>query len=145
MNWTVNDIDVKRSTYRRIGPLIVVTLLLTVSCAGNKPPNLTPDVLPIWQANESIVAIGMFQEATIGLNSIQVCEPLPCHPLVSDDNTRKVVTGTTSAIRTIRQLPNGWRATSIAALLEIEQQLDAAGKTKLAAYLQAARLILGGI
>ena len=82
------------------------------------------------------------QHLAIGLNAIQVCEPAPCHPLFSDANTHTVVDAVEVALKTIQATPEGWRATANAALEAISTRLDAAGKTKLRAYLDAAREIL---
>lgn len=124
--------------------VLLLSLLLISACA-KAPPSLTPAGARIWQANEATVALGEFQHTVIALNGVQMCEPAPCHPLVSDANTRIVVLSVTSALKTISAVPAGWRITANTALDQISQQLDATGKSKLKPYVEAARLVLAAI
>lgn len=122
--------------------LTVSLVVLLSSCAGKAPVGLDPAAIKIWEANEAAVGLGTLQHAAIELNKVQQCDPAPCHPLLSDANTRIVVEAVTDGLTTIRAVPSGWKATAGAALDRVEQRLDAAGKTKLAAYVAAARSIL---
>ena len=71
--------------------LITLTLIGALGCASKAPPSLSPAGVVVWQANEVAVAIGLVQTGAINLNKVQVCDPTPCHPLLSDANTRIVV------------------------------------------------------
>jgi hypothetical protein len=127
---------------------LCLTFLLLVSGCAKAPPTLAPDAVATWQAHEAVLIVANVQRAAIGLNGIQKCDadtPPVCASLVSDHNTKIVGTATSSAIRTIRQYPNGWKATATEALDSIAKHLDAAGLEKIAAYLNAARLLLGAI
>ena len=123
--------------------------LLSVVClmAGCvKPsPNLSPAGQRLHQATEIVVAINAFQKASIELNAIQVCEPLPCRPLLSDRNTGIVVDAVADALTTIRAVPDGWRATTIALLDRVTMRLDAAGQERLVRYLELVRAVLGAV
>lgn len=130
---------------RQRSSVALVLALVLSGCAKNAPPTLTPAGIRIWQANEAVVAIGVLQDVAIRLNAIEVCEPAPCRPLLSDANTRTVVDAVTVALTTIRAVPSGWKATTAAALEQIESKLDDLGKPKLRAYLTAARAVLNAL
>lgn len=126
-----------------------VLLLCLSGCAGNAPPSLTPAGVRIWQANEAVVAIGSVQHVAIALNGVQRCEAPPndsvCAPVLSDANTRVVVNTVTAALKTIEAVPSGWKATATEALTQIGARLDAAGQSRLSAYLAAARAALAAL
>jgi len=119
-----------------------VLLALTVACASNAPPTLGPADTRIWQANEAAMALGQVQHAAIELNKIEACDPVPCRKLLSDMNTRAVIDVVSPALQTIRAVPDGWLATANAAVDQVNLKLDATGKAKLRAYVEAARIIL---
>lgn len=121
---------------------LTLALALVGSACAKTPPSLTPVGVKYFQANRGIVAIGTVQHVAIELNKVQICTPEPCHPLLSEANTRIVVDATTDTITTITATPEGWKPTLDTGLKRIEDRLDAAGKTELAAYLAAARAIL---
>lgn len=121
---------------------LVLLLMLAPACAGNAPPTLSPTGVRLWQANEAVVIIGTAQHAAIELNKVQVCDPMPCHPLLSDHNTGIVVDAATDALTTLRAVPTGWKATTQAAIERIKTRLDAAGLTKFTPYLTAASAAL---
>lgn len=122
---------------------LVVVLLLAAACA-KAPATLTPVGVLSWQANQAVVAIGTVQHAAIQLNDIDRCDPT-CVPLLSDANTRLVVDISTAAFNTIRAVPSGWKATTLAALEQMAAGLDTSGRTTLAAYVQTARTIVEGL
>src|SRR5678809_427812 len=121
--------------------LLLVLFVFSLGCAKT-PPTLTPVGARAWQANEAVLALNQLQSAAIGLNQIQVCPPTPCHSVLSDANTRTVVVTTTSARNAIGAAPASWKAVAQSGLTQIAMQLDAAGKTTLAAYLTAANAIV---
>lgn len=122
--------------------IALLMLLALPGCASRAPASLTPTGVLSWQANEVTVGLGTLQHAAIQLNGFQICEPAPCRPLLSRDNTEIVVDAVTDGITTLKKVPEGWRATGLAAVQRIETRLDAAGKTKLASYLAAARSVI---
>lgn len=122
-----------------------LVLALTVACAKT-PPNLDPTGALTFQANEAVVAVGTVQHAAIQLNEVRVCDAAAvCTPLLSDANTRIVVEASTDALTTIRKVPSGWKATSLAAMERIQLRLDAAGKEKLSVYVTAAITIINAL
>jgi hypothetical protein len=62
--------------------------------------------------------------------------------LLSDRNTGIVVDAVTDGLTTLRALPAGWKATTVAVLDRIQIRLDAAGLTKFTPYLTAGRSAL---
>lgn len=124
--------------------LAMMVLALCVACMS-APPSLSPIGQRTYQADQAVLAIGQVQTAAIGLNKIQVCPPTPCHPVLSDANTAIVIDSVTSALNTMRVVPDGWKATTLTALMNIQNRLDASGKTTLAAYLEAARTIVNAL
>ena len=123
---------------------LLVLALVTTACA-KVPPNYPAGADVILKARTAVVAIGTMQHAAIELNKIQVCPPQPCHPLLSDRNTGVVVDVSTDALKTLREVPDGWRATADAAVVRVEQRLDAGGKSQFNVYLEAARLAIKAI
>jgi hypothetical protein len=129
----------------RIITLVCLCFCLTFSGCAKAPPTLPPATALLWQANEAAVAIGTVQHTAIELNKIDVCDtatPQKCHRLLSDKNTGIVVDAVTAALVTIRNLPNGWKPTTLAALDQIDAALDEYGKAKLKAYTAAARIAI---
>ncbi len=122
--------------------LLVLALLALSACARNAPISLSPAGVVLWQADAAVVALGTVQTSAIGLNKIQVCNPAPCHPLLSDNATRGVIDAVTDGVNTIRHVPAGWKGTALATLDVTERRLDAAGITQLRPYLIAARAAL---
>jgi len=131
--------------------ILVACLLLSSSCASQAPPNLTPgSEVRLWQANETAVALGTLQHVVIELNKVIVCPELPaiappCHPLVSDDNTRIVIDAVADGLTTLRRVPDGWRETGLAAIVRVENRLDAAGMGRIRVYVTAARAAITSI
>ncbi len=125
--------------------ILLVALILSMGCASHAPATLTPTGVVVWQANEVAVGVGLVQTAAINLNKVQVCDPLPCHPLLSDANTRVVVDAVTDGIQTLKAVPAGWKATGTTIVDRIDQRLDTAGQSKLKAYTAAVRAIIGGL
>lgn len=123
-------------------------LILLVGCARNAPPNLPPSALKVWQANEVVNVVGAVERAAIAFNSQTVCseDPVPvCAPMLSTANTRIVVIACNAAIRAIAAYPDGWHASGLAAVTQIETNLGASGQTRLLPYLSAVRLVLANL
>ena len=117
--------------------LAIVFLLFFAACT-KAPPQLPPEAVVAYKANEAIVAIGTIQHVAIELNKVLVCDPA-CHGLLSDKNTGIVVDAVRKVLLTIQQAPNGWKATALVGLDQIDALLDETGRAKLKAYTAAAR------
>jgi hypothetical protein len=84
-------------------------------------------------------------DAAKGLNRITICNPAPCHQVLSEQNARIVVQAVTSAEETLGQIPSGWRAVMDTAIRQIETYLDDYGKSKFLPYIEAARVVLNNL
>lgn len=130
--------------------LVIVSL---AGCARHAPASLSPNGIRTWQANEVAVALGTVSHTAIELNKVQVCDPVTvgggepsnCHALLSDSNTRVVLDAVEDGLKTIKAVPDGWKATGLAALTRISARLDLAGRDKLNAYLTAAKAIIDAL
>lgn len=118
---------------------IAVVALLAFPACRHAPPSLSPPGAVTWQVNEVVVALGIVQQSAIGLNAVQICDPLPCHPVLSDANTEIVIDAVGDGVSTLKRVPSGWRGTALGILDVIERRLDEAGVTKLQPYLIGAR------
>lgn len=116
----------------------VCAALVLSGCAAKAPASLSPIGVRAWQANEAVLTLGQVQKTAIGLNAIQKCDnaaPPVCGPILSDKNTRVVIDAVEAGVKSIQQLPSGWRASTTTALANVRAQLDTAGKTNLSAWL----------
>lgn len=131
---------------RRLDSIILIALLFA-GCA-KAPPSLTPVSLKVWQANEVVNVIGAVEQAAIAFNGQTVCsaDPVPvCSPMLSEQATRIVVSACVFAIRTIQAYPDGWYATGLSAVTQIESNLGAAGQTRMLPYLATVRIVLANL
>ena len=94
---------------------------------------LPPGGAVLVRAREAAVAVGTIQHVAIELQKSD---------LLSEANTRIVVDAASDILNSIRALPEGWKAVTDVGIQRIEARLDAAGKTKLKPYLEAARIIV---
>lgn len=130
--------------------VLSVLALSLVSCARNAPTSLSPNGIRVWQANQVAVTLGTVSHTAIELNKVQVCDPVTtgvstpanCHALLSDNNTRVVITVVEDALNTLKKVPDGWKATGLEALTRISGRLDLAGRDKLNSLLEWARAII---
>ena len=131
---------------RRLRIVCVALALASVSmtatgCAARASAPVA--VRLIYDANEATIMLGTLQHVAIELNKTSQCSAdLQCHVLLSDRNTRIVVSVVTPTLRVIDALPNGWPIVMRTALEQIEQQLDGDGRSKLSSYLNVARAVL---
>jgi hypothetical protein len=121
-------------------PFLLVLCLSLTACGSHLPPPVPGGLPPA--AQQAIIILTTVDAAAVALNIVQVCDPQPCHALVSTANLAIVRSAVTDAVTIIETTPAGWKATTVAALDRISLRLDAAGKTQLAVYLDAARTIL---
>jgi hypothetical protein len=137
----------KTHSWRRVA--LVVLVLVMSACANKAPASLSPVGVRYWQGDEAVVALGTLQHVAIQLNGVEICAAAPappdCHPAVSRKNTEVVVDVVTVALTTMKAAPAGWKATSLTALDQIADKLDAAGQTQLAGYLSAVRTIIDAL
>lgn len=124
---------------------LLLALVLSSACATHVPPSLTGPGIIAFQANRIGVPIGTVQHTAIELNKIQVCNPAPCHPFLSNADTRIVVDAATEAAMVLRATPAGWQVTANLFISRLEARLTAAGKGQLGAYLEVVRTVMNSI
>ena len=132
---------------RRIAGALLFMVIVS-GCARNAPPSLTPTGVVTYQANQALLVLDNIQRSAIGLNKIERCDqatPPVCRKLLSDANTRLTIDIVADGVNTIRAVPAGWKATTVAALKAIAGRLDAEGQKIIAAYVDAANQILQSI
>ena len=127
-------------------PYLALCLCVSLCLSGCRPapPNLPPESVVVWKANEAVVAVGTVQHVAIELNKVLICDPT-CHGVLSDKNTGIVVDAVRRILLTIQQVPNGWKQTALLGLDQIDAALDDAGKGKLKAYTAAARATIAAL
>lgn len=124
--------------------ILILAFSVAIGCA-KVPPNLDPAAVPIWKANEVLVALGTLQHASIELNKQQVCPTAStCRPLLSTPNKNIVVDAVVDTLKVMGPTaPVAWQGAVKRTLDVIESRLDAAGKTTLLPYIQAIKVIAG--
>lgn len=123
---------------------LLLACLLVSSCASLKPPTTaSPRGSVLFVANEIAIAVNALQHVAIEFNQTKVCPPEPCQPMLSDSNTKLVGSIAQDIRDTIRATPDGARAETAAGLATLRRRLDAAGKTRLAYYLDLVQRVVG--
>ncbi len=134
---------------RKVSLSILVALLALSACASTG--GLSPKSALITNLNEVVIGVGVIQSSAIALNTTSVCtDPTPtappkCVPILSDANTRVVVSTVTDLLTTLRTVPAGSKATILKALDVIDARLDSTGREKLHVYVSAARTLALGL
>ena len=121
--------------------LMYVAGAITLSCAKAAIP-LSPAGQLTLQANQAVVILGTLQHTAIELNKVQDCQPMPCHPLLSDANTGLIVDTVTTALQTIKASPLGYRAAALNAVGIIRMRLTEAGRAQINQWLAVAETTL---
>jgi hypothetical protein len=132
----------------RLPTLSVVFLLALVACrAPQPPPVITPGTVRAWQANQAVIALGDLQRAAINYHATHRCDDngLNCVRMLSEANTRVVVSAIVPALERIKAEPSSWKPVGLGALNTIDQGLDAKGHERMDADLTKARSTLDGL
>lgn len=121
MNWFRKTIAAFSLTVLLMGGAITFVTLSTPACASmslTKPPlNLSPQAREAWYATRVIQALDVLRDTAIDANA-------QTPPLVSTTTTRKIVVYHKSAITFIHEIPNGWKASVVAGITEVEDNLS---------------------
>ncbi len=117
---------------------LVVTLaiaLASFSCASScaSTSNLSSVGKTTLYADEVVRDLGLFQSTAIALNDSNV---------LTQTDTKLVVTYVKTSVDTIGNTPNGWKATVNSGLDNLEKSLSAIAKIKLAQYFSTIRTVL---
>jgi hypothetical protein len=118
--------------------VIAVMLLFTVGC-GQQQITVPSANRVIYNANEAAILLGTLQHVAIQMNETTQCAGTECHPILSERDTRVVVSIITPTLKVMDAIPNGWPTVMSAAIDQIVSQMDSDGRSKLAPYLEAAK------
>lgn len=140
-------------TYRHTDDIVfalflIGTLLWAImlsGCAAQAPPSLSPTGVRIYQANQALLVLDMIQRSAIGLNRIQICEPAPCRPMLSDDDTRQVIDTVAIGVKAIQVAPAVWKVQATSTLNEVSSHVGLEGRKTLSQYVNAGLQLLLGI
>ncbi len=114
------------------------------ACASHAPASLSTAGVSVWQANRVALEVATLQRMAIGLNELEVCQPL-CHPVLSTQNTRVVIEAAQTVFLSLRAVPQGWRQVGLDGLARMAERFDAAGRTQLGGYLELAHEVIVGL
>lgn len=112
----------------------VLGLSLLGGCA-KAPPDLTPDASAAFKGTQAVRALDLIRDTAIAAN-----EQVP--PLMSTDDTRKVVRYHQSAVKVIQAAPSGWKSTVEAGLDELLKNLSPPDRSRLGPYVTLLKSIL---
>lgn len=99
-----------RERWRLRGSVIVLVLILPwVSGCTPMPKPLSPEATVAFHATRVVKVLDVVRDAAIAANEL-----VP--PVISTDDTRKVVLWHKSAVQVIQAAPSGWKATVKATL-----------------------------
>lgn len=114
---------------------LIVVLALTVGCASHTPPNLSPQAVTAWHGTQVIKTLDLLRDSAISAH-----ETAP--PLLTEGETRKVVTWHESAIKVVHDTPNGWEPALNASFAELLKDLPAGPRQLLSPYLTLVQEII---
>lgn len=106
------------------------------SCATAPASVVTPAGKAAYSADQVVSAIGIFQDAAISANSSK---------LISDADTRFIVTFSKSSVATITAAQSGWQAAVITGLSQLNSNLSPSTQTKYSLYIKLIATIIQGI
>lgn len=127
-----------RVNWSTVAALVVVALLVNVSCAANRPPNLSPPAKAAFVGTQAIQGLDLLRDTAISASQQQP-------PLVSDAAVKQIVEFHLSAIKTIHETPNGWKPTVSKGLAEAFNSLSAKDRAIIAPYVALVRAIFEGV
>jgi hypothetical protein len=117
--------------------ILVVALCLgsMSACANNPPPTLSPAASLAFQNTQVIKALDQLRDIAIAANA-------QTPPLVSTEDTRKVVTYHESALRIIDANRSGWKSAVQTGLDELVKGLPPPTATRLTPYTDLIKTVL---
>lgn len=113
---------------------LAILLALAIGCGGVPAP-LGPQASVAWRNTRVIKALDLVRDVAVDANA-----QVP--PLVSTEVTRKIVTWHRASLQLIQVSDTGWRPTVAASLEELQKQLPADDRVRLAPYLALAKTLI---
>jgi hypothetical protein len=121
---------------RLLRPAVLVLVLLTAPSCAKAPPQLSPAGTAAFQATQVVRALSVLQDFAIGAEA-------QTPKLLSTDNTRKVVTYVGAAVKTIANVPGGWKPTVLAGLEQLRHDILPADWGRLLPYITLVQTLIG--
>jgi len=115
---------------------LCLALLAVSSCTNNPPPNLSPAGVAAFNNTRIIKGIDVLRDVAILANAQNP-------PLITEANTRKLVTWHRSALLLINSSTAGWPATVQTGLDELLKDLPPAESRTLGPYVALVKTLLG--
>jgi len=117
---------------------IISLLVLSTSCAGNNNPQLSPAGQAAATVTQVIHAIDVVRDTAIAANAQNP-------PLISTDNTRKIVNFHESAVKLMVALPTGWKSAVLTSLDELQKNVTIAEWNQISVYVVALKTLIAGV
>jgi hypothetical protein len=119
--------------------LLTLSIPACASLSVNKPPlGLSPAAKEAWYATRVIEALDILRDTAIDANA-------QTPPLVSTVTTRQIVTYHKSSITFIHSIPGGWKASVVAGITELENNLPLKEYEILKPYTQLVKAALAEV
>ena len=119
-------------------PIIAAILLLSLGCAGNRPPNLSPSADLAYTDGRIVGVLDIARDvATAGYTFTPSQFPLAA--------TRAIVQGHSSALVVIEQRSAGWQIVVTTTLQELQKNLPPATAQLVGPYFALANVLLTAI
>lgn len=115
--------------------LTMSTLALQAGCAGNPPPNLTPQAVRAWHGTRLIKDLDIVRDAATAAH-----ETTP--PLLSAKDTLSVVEWHQAAIVIVHDAKDGWKAALRSSVGELRKKLPPDAWSAIAPYAQLVLTLL---
>lgn len=122
-------------------PVVLLALLIGASvsgCAGNKPPNLSPQASIAWDNARIQGALDQIRDIAHVANAQHP-------PLISTADTRTITTWHRAAIVTLHERGNGWQATLRVGLDEVLRTLPPDTRAVLDPYVALFKTLLAEV
>lgn len=117
--------------------LISVLLVGLVGCAKT-PPNLTPEANVAFKATQAVKALDLLRDTAITANA-------QTPPLLSEDDTRKVVQYHQSSVKIIQTSPGGWMPAVNQGLDEVLNNLKPGDRAMFSPYVTLIKTLIAEV
>jgi len=119
---------------------LVLFIILSVGLVAcqHTPPELTPAASAAFKGTQAVRVLDLIRDTATTAN-----EQVP--PLMSTEDTRKVVLYHQSAVKTIQAAPTGWKATVDTGLNELLNNLSPPDRARLGPYAALLKTVLAEV
>lgn len=117
---------------------VVLALALATSWCAPPPPQLSPEAVTAFHATRVVRTIDIVMDLAIDAHAQKP-------PLISTDNTRKIVTWCEAALKTIAASPGGWKPSVLSGLDQLEQTIPPAEWAHIEIYVKLLRTVIAEV